>query len=193
MTRTVNAPAGVRIDPWLPDAAGAAALERDIGMLADILHAVVHDGAGVSFIVPFTIDDARAFWRDTVLPGVRKATRRVLVARAGERIVGTVQLDLATPPNQQHRAEVLKLLVHPDARRHGIARALMVTLEDVARAEGRTLLTLDTWTGSSAERLYESLGYVRVGVIPKYARGSLTPALEPATFMYKELPPGTRV
>jgi ribosomal protein S18 acetylase RimI-like enzyme len=97
------------------------------------------------------------------------------------------QIDLATPPNQQHRAEVLKLLVHPWARRRGIARALMLAIEAVAQAEGRTLLTLDTWTGSAAEVLYLSLGYVAAGVIPRYARGSLTPELEPTTIMYKHL------
>jgi ribosomal protein S18 acetylase RimI-like enzyme len=111
----------------------------------------------------------------------------VVVARWGARIVGTAQLDLAVPPNQRHRAEVVKLLVHPAARRRGVARALMMALETIAASEGRTLLTLDTWTGGSAERLYRSLGYVPVGVIPRYARGSLTPELEPATIMYKEL------
>ena len=178
--------AGVRIEEWRPDLSGAA-VAQDIDMLAEILHAVVYDGAGVSFVVPFSHADGRAFWIEKVLPGVRGGTRRVLVARRDERIVGTVQLDLAMPPNQQHRAEVLKLLVHPTARRRGIARALMIALEPVARSEGRTLLTLDTWTGGNAEALYLSLGYVMVGVIPRYARGSLTPHLEPATIMYKEL------
>jgi ribosomal protein S18 acetylase RimI-like enzyme len=101
--------------------------------------------------------------------------------------VGSVQIVLAAPPNQRHRCEVVKLMVHPDARRRGIARALMIALEKVAREEGRTLLTLDTWTGSAAESLYRSLGYVTLGVIPRYARASLTPELLPATFMYKEL------
>ncbi len=158
-------------------------------MLSDVLHAVVHVGAGVSFVVPFSIADARAFWVDKVLPGVRARTRRVLVARWNERIVGTVQLDLAVPPNQLHRAEVAKLLVHPDARRRGIARALMIALERTALSAGRTLLTLDTWTDGHAELLYRSLGYVTVGVIPRFARGSLTPELEPTTIMYKELAP----
>lgn len=156
-------------------------------MLADVLHAVVHIGAGVSFIVPFSHDDARAFWEEKVLPGVRAGSRRVLVARIGSRIVGTVQIDLSMPPNQRHRAEVAKMLVHPDVRRQGIARRLMVALEDVARAEGRSLLTLDTWTGGHAEQLYRSLGYTIVGVIPRFARGSITPELEPTTIMYKEL------
>jgi GNAT superfamily N-acetyltransferase len=161
-------------------------------MLGEVLHAVVHVGAGVSFIVPFSLDEARAFWLDKVLPSVRARTRRVLVARCGGRIVGTVQLDLAVPPNQQHRAEVAKLLVHPTARRRGVARALMMALEGVAQSEGRTLLTLDTWTDGHAERLYRSLGYIAAGVIPRYARGSLTPQLEGTTIMYKELVPADR-
>jgi GNAT superfamily N-acetyltransferase len=179
----------VRIDEWRPDAAGTTARDREIEMLAEVLHAVVHTGAGVSFVVPFPIDEARAFWVEAVLPRVLAGTRRVLVARLDDRIVGTVQMDLAVPPNQRHRAEIAKLLVHPDARRRGIARALMVAIEPLARAEGRTLLTLDTWTGGAAESLYRSLGYDVVGVIPRYARGSLTPALEPTTIMFKELVP----
>jgi ribosomal protein S18 acetylase RimI-like enzyme len=181
------APAGIDIAEWRPVHDDAARLDRDLDALAEILRAVVYDGAGVSFVAPFSLEDSRAFWLDKVLPGIRAGTRRVVVARDNGEIVGTVQLDMATPPNQQHRGEVLKLLVHPSARQRGIARALMHKLEGIAVAEGRTLLTLDTWTGSVAERLYRSLGYTVVGVIPHYARGSLTPQLEPATFMYKEL------
>jgi len=190
------APAGITIHNWKPDLPAA---DADIEMLADVLHAIVHSGAGVSFVVPFSMDESRAFWRDAVLPGVRAGKRRVLVARVGgavpaerddaTRIVGTVQLDLAMMPNQQHRAEVCKMLVHPDWQRRGIARALMVALEAVAREEKRTLLTLDTWTGRGAERLYRSLDYTVVGVIPRFARGSTTMKLEGTTIMYKELPP----
>jgi GNAT superfamily N-acetyltransferase len=187
----MSAPAEIQIEEWRPDRPGAASLEDDIDMLGEVLHAVVHGGAGVSFFVPFSLDEARAFWREKVLPGARARTRRVVIARWGARIVGTVQLDLAVPPNQQHRAEVAKLLVHPAARRRGIARALMMALEGIAQAEGRTLLTLDTVTGSSAEPLYRSLGYIAAGVIPRYARASLTPELEAATIMYKELAPRT--
>jgi ribosomal protein S18 acetylase RimI-like enzyme len=156
-------------------------------MLGEVLHAVVHAGAGVSFFIPFSLDEARGFWLEKVLPGVRAGTRRVVVARWGPRIVGTVQVDFATPPNQPHRADVAKLLVHPVARRRGVARSLMTKLEAIARSEGRTLLTLDTVTGGNAEPLYRSLGYVVVGVIPRYARASLTPELESTTIMYKEL------
>jgi GNAT superfamily N-acetyltransferase len=156
-------------------------------MLADVLHAAVHGGASVSFILPFSIEEAAAFWRDKVLPAVVGGTSRLLVARAGERIVGAVQLDLAMPPNQAHRADVKKLLVHPDARRQGVARALMAALEQTALSQKRTLLVLDTRTGDHAEPLYLSMGYVRIGVIPRYARGPLSPELEPTSLLYKEL------
>jgi len=179
----------VAIDEWRPALEASISLEADLDALAGVLRAVVYDGAGVSFVVPFSFEEARAFWLENVLPGVRARTRRVLVARLEGRIAGTVQIDLATPPNQRHRAEVLKLLVHPAARRRGIARALMIAVEPIALAEGRTLLTLDTWTGKAAEALYASLGYVAAGVIPSYARGSLTPGLEPTTIMYKHLEP----
>ena len=192
MSEAISALADIQIEEWRPDCAGAASLERDVDMLGEVLHAVVHAGGGVGFVVPFSLDEARAFWLDNVLPGVHARTRRVLVARWGERIVGTVQLAPAVPPNQQHRADIAKLLVHPVAWRRGIARALMTALEAIAQSEGRTLLTLDTWTGGTAEALYHSLGYVSAGVIPRYARGSLTLALEATTVMYKELAPAER-
>ena len=163
------------------------ALDDELNMLAEVLRAVVLGGAGVSFFVPFSLDVARAFWLEKVLQPMRESTRRVLVARLEGTIVGTVQLNLATPPNQPHRADVVKLLVHPSARRLGIARALMVEIENIARTEKRTLLTLDTVTNSPAEALYRSLNYTVMGVIPGYARASLTPDLEDATFLYKQL------
>jgi len=176
--------AQVRIERWNPEAAG---LENDLEMLAGVLHACVHAGASVSFVLPFSRDDARAFWRHQVLPAVKAGTRQVLLARSSDGIVGTVQLDLATPPNQPHRAEVKKLLVHPDARRSGIARSLMAAVETQAQAAGRTLLVLDSVTGGAAERLYLSIGYVPVGVIPGYALNSDSTKLESTTVMYKIL------
>jgi ribosomal protein S18 acetylase RimI-like enzyme len=192
MKTSTNAESRIRVEEWRPDdslvdATQAAAIDADLDMLADVLQAVVHGGASVSFFTPFSIDEARAFWGEKVLPGVRAGTRRVVVARDGDRIVGTVQVQLEMPPNQQHRADVAKLLVHPDARRRGIAKALMTALEEIAISEGRTLLTLDTVTGSGAESLYRELGYITVGIVPRYARGALTTDLESTTIMYKEL------
>jgi ribosomal protein S18 acetylase RimI-like enzyme len=93
----------------------------------------------------------------------------ILAAFDGSTLVGTVQLILAVPPNQPHRGEIAKLLVHRSARRRGVAQRLMGRVEVEARAEGKTLLVLDTVTGDAAERLYEGLGWTTVGVIPGYA------------------------
>ena len=164
--------------------------QQDLDALAGILHAVVQDGASVSFVLPFALDEARAYFHDVVLPAVRNGGRRMWVAKLEERIVGTVQLLLETPPNQRHRAEIAKLLVHPNARRMGIGRALMETAEAGATAEGRTLLTLDTRTGDLAEPLYLAMGYRIAGVIPNYARGPHSPDLESTTIMYKTLAAG---
>jgi GNAT superfamily N-acetyltransferase len=192
MTQSANAPGEARVEEWLPNTCSgdaSTAVDAEVDMLAEVLHAVVHAGAGVSFFTPFSIDEARAFWVDKVLPQVHAGSRRVLIARDGDRTVGTVQLDLEMPPNQQHRAAVAKLLVHPAARRRGVARALMIALEEIARTERRSLLTLDTVSGSNAELLYTSLDYITVGIIPRFARGALTPELEGTTIMYKELTP----
>jgi GNAT superfamily N-acetyltransferase len=175
-----------RIERWRAE---PARLAEDIAMLGGVLHACVHAGASVSFVLPFSRDDAKAFWRDKVVPAVRAGSCRVLVARSAGQIIGTVQLDLATPPNQAHRAEVRKLLVHPDARRRGIARALMSAIEEQAREARRSLITLDTVTGAFAEPLYRSMGYVAAGVIPRYARRPDSSELESTTLMYKELAP----
>lgn len=176
------------IERWDPQ---PSRLSADIEMLGDVLHACVQAGAAVNFILPFSIDDAVVFWRDKVLPAVIAGSCRVLVARIGERIVGTVQLDLATPPNQSHRVEARKLLVHPEARRRGVARMLMAALEGHARDARRSLITLDTRTGDFAEALYLSMGYISVGVIPRYSWSPDLSRLEAATLMYKELSPPT--
>ncbi|MEO8372914.1 MAG: GNAT family N-acetyltransferase [Candidatus Solibacter sp.] len=174
--------ADIRIEEWRP-----AADDGVVEMLADVLHAVVHDGASVGFILPFPIAEARAYWRRRVLPDVQDRKRRLLLAWDGAEVVGTVHLNLDTMPNQAHRAEVSKLLVHPKARRRGIARALMTELEALARTERRTLLTLDTRTGDSAEPLYLSMGYTLVGAIPRFAHAPDSPALDATSIMYKEL------
>jgi len=177
----------IRIETLKSDASRANDGNGDIEMLAALLHACVRAGASVSFVLPFSREDAKAFWIDQVLPGVAAGTRSLLVARLSNRIIGTVQLDLATPPNQPHRAEVRKLLVHPDVRRRGIAKALMIAVDQVARTARRTLLTLDTVTGGPAERLYQSLGYFSLGSIPRYALNFDSSVLESTTVMYKDL------
>lgn len=162
-------------------------LERNLAGLADILHASVMAGASINFILPYDMADATRFWSDKVLPGLRGGKLVMLVAWADGRIAGSVQLDCDTPPNQPHRAELRKLMVHPAFRNRGIARALMAEVEAMAALHGRSLITLDTRTGDKAEPLYSSLGYVTVGVVPAYARDVFEDRLDDCTFMYKRL------
>ena len=157
-----------------------------IDELADVLIDCVEGGASVSFMRPLPADKARAFWR-RVADGVAARDRALLVAEDGQgRIVGTVQVLLALPENQPHRADIAKLLVHRRARRRGIAQQLMEAVDATARAEGRTMLVLDTVTGGDAERLYPRVGWQRVGEVPRYA---LMPDGRPCstTFFYKQL------
>jgi GNAT superfamily N-acetyltransferase len=119
-------------------------------------------------MAPFSHEQARGAF-DLVADEVDQGRRLLLAAFLNEDVVGTVQVVLALPPNQPHRAEIAKLLVHRSARGRGIAKLLMEQAEAESRVEGKTLLVLDTVTGDDAERLYERLGWTRVGVIPGYA------------------------
>jgi GNAT superfamily N-acetyltransferase len=163
----------------------AEAARDAIGHLANVLVDAVEGGDSVSFMTGFGDDDARAFY-ESLLPELERGTRVLLAAYDDGVLVGTVQFVHAWPPNSQHRAEVAKLLVHRRARGKGVGRALMERLEEEARADGKTLLILDTVTERAADRLYERLGWTRLGAVPDYARdpdGSFCDA----TFFYKHL------
>lgn len=165
----------------------ADAVEQRLGAYAALMHACVLGGASINFVLPFSQADSAAFWQAKVLPPMRTGLRRVWAAEVNGEIAGSVQLSLDTPPNQPHRADVTKLLVRPDFRRRGIARALMAALEAEAQALGRRLITLDTATGQSAEPLYLSLGYQVLGIIPDYCRDTIEDRMIAATFMHKVL------
>jgi GNAT superfamily N-acetyltransferase len=141
-----------------------------IPALADVLLDCVDGGASVSFMAPLSRDTAQSFWR-AVAEGVAAGRRALLIAEdpATRQVQGTVQLILDQPENQPHRADIAKMLVHRRARRQGVGGALMRAAEATARAAGKTLLVLDTATGSDAERLYQREGWTRVGIIPNYA------------------------
>ena len=153
-----------------PGAARAA-----VTALAELLLDAVAGGAEVSFLADITRAEAEAFWHGQmdraesgqIIPFVARDAAHGL-----ERILGCVLLEPIWKPNQPHRAEVAKLLVHSSARRRGIAKALMQALEARARAMGRSLITLDTAAGGTAPSLYRALGYQEFGALPAYA---LTP------------------
>ena len=134
--------------------------------LADVLLDCVAGGASVSFMADLTRNEAEAFWR---AQADADDGRAILVAEDSAGLCGVVQMIPAWPPNQPHRADVSKLLVHRRARRRGLAETLMVAAEDAARQIGRNVLVLDTVTGGDAERLYARLGWTKVGVIPDFA------------------------
>jgi ribosomal protein S18 acetylase RimI-like enzyme len=146
----------------------ARGVEQAADELANVLLDCIAGGASVSFMADFSHREAFAFFWQTAV-AVEDRQTALLVARVDGKVVGTVQLGLDTPPNQPHRADVKKLLVHRSARGKGIGEALMLRLEDEARKHQRTLLVLDTVPDMAGERLYVRQGWTRVGVIPGYA------------------------
>jgi ribosomal protein S18 acetylase RimI-like enzyme len=174
--------AGAAIRVWAPEAVSAKPLRTRLG---EILVDCVEHGASVGFVSPFDHADADAYWRHVEQAVADGRCVLLVAALDGGAVVGTVQLDVDTLPNQRHRATVSKLLVHTSARRRGVGEALMEGVEQAAREAGRWLLTLDTAT-SDAERLYRRLGWTEAGAIPNYA---LNPdgTLTPTSFYWKEL------
>jgi GNAT superfamily N-acetyltransferase len=149
-------------------ALGAPVAERALDQLADVLVDCVEGGASVSFMSPFSHGEALAFFRK-VAGLVAAGDTVLLAAKLDGKIVGTVQLGLDTPPNQPHRADIKKLLVHRSARGHGVGAALMAAVEEEARRRGRWLLVLDTVPGENGHRLYLREGWTQTGLVPDYA------------------------
>jgi GNAT superfamily N-acetyltransferase len=146
----------------------APVAESSLEQLAAVLVDCVEGGASVSFMSPFSHAQGLAFFRK-VASAVASGDTVLLAAKLEGRIVGTVQLGLDTPPNQPHRADIEKLLVHRSARGHGVAAALMAQMEEEAKRRGRWLLVLDTVPGDNGHRLYLREGWMQVGIVPDYA------------------------
>lgn len=146
----------------------ADAVRAQLDGLAAVLVDCVEGGASVGYLTPFSHDEARGVY-EAYAAEVEQGRRVLLAAFADDELVGTVQVVFASHPNQPHRADIARMLVRRSARRRGIAQQLMEQAEREAAAEAKTVLVLDTVTGDDAERLYERLGWTRVGVIPNYA------------------------
>ncbi|QWB21814.1 MULTISPECIES: GNAT family N-acetyltransferase [Streptomyces] len=156
--------------------------------LASLLEATVDAGASVGFLAPLDRAEALAWWAERAAD-VAAGRLVVWAAYDGDRMQGTVSLAFPGKANSRHRAELVKLMVDPDARGRGLGRRLLATAEDAAAAAGVTLLHLDTETGSPAERLYRSAGWTAIGAIPDYAANP-DGVLRPTTIYYKHLPAG---
>jgi GNAT superfamily N-acetyltransferase len=160
-----NAPVGSEVEIRRLTPAEAHA---QLDALAGVLEDCVAGGASVSYLAPFPHEQARSMFEGFVAEA-EQGRRLILAAFADGELVGTVQVILALPPNQPHRGEIAKLLVHRSARGRGVGALLMARADEEARAKGKSLLVLDAVTGGDAERLYERLGWSRVGVIPNFA------------------------
>jgi ribosomal protein S18 acetylase RimI-like enzyme len=152
-----------------------------IDELSELLIQVVEDGASIGFLPPLKLSDATKYWENVLTPEVI-----LFVAKINNQIVGSVQLHLCTKQNGGHRAEIAKLMTHPNYRRNGIGRSLMQKAEERAKQEGRSLLVLDTREGDPSNHLYTSLGYIQAGRIPNYAK-STSGELHATIFYYKIL------
>ena len=159
--------------------------DAELAQLVELLMDAVEHGASVGYVMPMSVADARQFWSD-VAHEIGTERRSLLVVRESNRILGAVQIEFASKPNGRHRAEIQKMLVHSSARRRGHGRRLMQAAEAAARANGRSLLVLDTETASAGQRLYETMGFLVAGEIPKFAIGTHG-GWSPSTFMYKLL------
>lgn len=170
----------------IADRLDEAQLAECAGGLADLLVDTVNGGASVGFLAPLDRAEALAWWQERAadVAGGRLA---VWAAYDGERVLGTVSLAFPGKANSRHRAELVKLMVHRDARGRGLGRRLLATAEGAAAEAGVTLLHLDTETGSPAERLYRSAGWTSIGAIPDYA-ASPDGELRPTTIYYKHVP-----
>lgn len=161
--------------------------ERVLPDLIALLRGCVEDGASIGFVLPLEDGELDNYWRG-IISDVRAGIRLLWVTRDTHgRVVGSVQLAPEKRRNGAHRADVQKLLVHPDARRKGLGVALMAALEAHACAMGRTLLVLDTRTGDMAEPLYLKLGFSVAGVIPNFAISPDSDGFDSTTYMYKIL------
>ncbi|SDY12158.1 Acetyltransferase (GNAT) family protein [Evansella caseinilytica] len=156
-----------------------SSVEYCLDGLSELLSKVVNDGASIGFLPPINDSDAAAYWKSTLAPDVL-----LFAAKVNQQIAGSVQLHLCAKQNGRHRAEIAKLMVHPDFRRQGIARLLMQQAEEKAVQEGRSLLVLDTREGDPSNRLYASTGYIQAGRIPDFAE-SATGEYDATIFYYK--------
>jgi acetyltransferase len=137
--------------------------------LIPLLQDVVDAGASIGFLPPLSSAEAAAYWQK-VIAELPDGHRLLFGAWVDGVLVGSAQLALESRRNGDHRGEVQKVMVHPNQRRRGIGRALMMAVEAAARQAERTLLVLDTRQGDAGELLYRRLGYVQAGIIPHYAR-----------------------
>ena len=156
-----------------------------IQALSALLIQCVDDGASIGFLPPLATAQASQYWQQ-VNTEIINNEKVLIIANNEQSIVGCVQLSLCNKANAQHRVEVEKLMVSPDARKQGIAKVLMNTLEAQARLYQRSLIILDTREGDAASYLYKKLDYREAGTIPNFAINA-EGGIDATVFFYKQL------
>lgn len=154
-------------------------LDEELDGLSELLKTVVDEGASIGFLPPLAQEQAITYWQTVLAPEVI-----LFIARINQKVAGSIQLHLMTKPNGRHRAEICKLMTHPDFRRHGIGRSLLQKAEERAKQENRSLLVLDTREGDPSNKLYRSMNYLEVGKIPGYTISQMD-ELEATVIYYK--------
>ncbi|MBL8148990.1 MAG: GNAT family N-acetyltransferase [Blastocatellia bacterium] len=142
--------------------------ESAIEGLCHLLIDVVNGGASVGFLAPLSTKTALNYWQDLFSKQLNNGLL-LWIAELEGKIIGSVQLQLCNKENARHRAEIQKLFVLSNHRGKGVSSKLMQAAESFAYSNGRTLLVLDTESGSVAESIYKHLGWQKVGEIPDYA------------------------
>ncbi|MCU5771605.1 GNAT family N-acetyltransferase [Erwiniaceae bacterium BAC15a-03b] len=153
--------------------------------LAGLLIDAVASNAPPGYQQRKTYEEAESYFH-SLRRDMAKGERLLWIARDAQGVTGSVQLEICQKPDGQNRAEIQKLLVHPRARRQGMAKMLMNALESSAAELQRGLLFLNTRAGSPAEAFYRAQGYHCIGEIPDYASSS-DGYYHPAVIYYKKL------
>jgi len=143
--------------------------EDDLHALCEAASAAIIEGGGFGWVNPPEIGTLASYFRGVLLV----PERELIVGRLNGVIVASAQLVLPPRNNEarQHSVNLMHSFTAPYARGHGIGRVIVRRAEERARALHRYVINLDVReTQEAAIRLYESMGYVRWGVHPTYAR-----------------------
>ena len=138
---------------------------NDLNDLCDATDAAIDGGGGFGWLEKPSRDILERYWRGVVT----MPARILLVARLDGVICGTCQL-YKPPMNNEAQAHIVTLttnFVAPWARGHGFAKLLVEKAEEVALAEGFSVINLEVReTMARAIEVYEGLGYERFGTHP---------------------------
>jgi ribosomal protein S18 acetylase RimI-like enzyme len=141
----------------------------DLHDICEACESAIADGGGFGWLTPPPRQVLEAYWKGVLLV----PERTLYAARLDGVICGSAQL-FRPPANNQAQsfaAQLQSAFIAPWARGHGLAREITLAVEAGAREGGFDVLTLDVReTQDAAITLYESLGFVRWGSNPHYAR-----------------------